>query len=179
MKNKKENRNGKTFKSDAVIYELLKNPMRSLKDMAKACNFGKQRFWNHKKKLEKDNTIWGYTAVIDESKIGWKLFIVLFKEKPLTTRHAEKLIERAESHTASEDIRLIDAFYTSGEYDWITVFAAKDWSTARKYYDTLRVLYEDRYEEKPKLLDVMFTMYRSGKANPEKDRIKDFVPKGL
>ena len=48
-----------------VIKELQKNSKESSDKIAKKCGFSRQKVWRIIKKLEKNKTIWGYFAVVD------------------------------------------------------------------------------------------------------------------
>ena len=72
------------FKGEKILNELLKDPTRSLEEIARACNSYRQKVWREKRKLEDMEAVWGYTAVVDENVIDWKSFILLIKLKPLT-----------------------------------------------------------------------------------------------
>ncbi|GEM_PF-636534 len=160
-----------------MLQELMKNPVRSLRSLAAAVGVGKQKCWRKKKELEDSHAIWGYSAVVDFEKLGWKTFAIISNIKPLSKDVAEMLIERASGKLAkNEDIIVLDSYFTAGSYDGITIFAARDTVAAKKYYDTLRLLYEDFYISKPIMLEIMFTTMRNGKFNPEIERIKELVP---
>ena len=51
-----------------ILLELSKNANKSINEIAKTCGFSRQKVWRIIKNLEKNNTIWGYVAVIDEEK---------------------------------------------------------------------------------------------------------------
>ena len=160
----------------APIEALLEDPTRSLREIARDLNSYRQTIWKKKKKMEKENLIWGYTAVVDESKQGKGTFLVLMKMKPMMEDMAKIIVNRIKGkEPAKRDIRLIDAFQVNGEYDWIIRFSAQDHTTARKYYDTLRAVYGEYLLEKPVLVDVNFILVAEGKMNPEIDALFDLV----
>jgi DNA-binding Lrp family transcriptional regulator len=170
--------NGNKPSYDAVILDrLLKDPTQSIDEMAKGIDTYRQKVWRTKKRLEEDHVIWGYTAIIDESKLGHVFYMVLMKMRPMNVELAEIIIRRM-GHTeyGKQQVRLIDVFFTNGEYDWVVMFAASDHTTARRYYDSIRVAYQDHLLEKPSLVDVNFSLMREGKINPELNRLKEFVP---
>ncbi len=165
------------YKNEDLINELLKNPKQTFSEIAEKFDTYRQKIWRKVKELEKNRTIWGYTAVIDEEKMGWKSFIILMKMEPISKEQVDLLMERVVSHKAEKcSARVVDSFYMNGTYDWIIVFAAKDWATARKYYDTIRREYKEFLREKPELIDIMFSLTRYGKINPNIDKIRDFIP---
>jgi DNA-binding Lrp family transcriptional regulator len=170
--------NGNKKGYDAVILDrLLKDPTQSIDEMAKGIDTYRQRVWRTKKRLEEDHAIWGYTAVIDESKLGHVFYMVLMKMRPMNEELAELIIRRmGRTEYGKQQVRLIDVLFTNGEYDWVIMFAAPDHATGRRYYDSIRVAYQDHLLEKPILVDVNFSLIRGGKVNPELNRLKEYVP---
>lgn len=167
----------KKLRDSEIIKWLLDDPTRSLNMMAKELNIYRQTLWRRKKKLEEDKVIWGYTAVIDETRMNNVVFLILMKMKPTTRGLADLIYKRVVSDEISKSkIRLIDAFHVNGEYDWVLRVAAPDHATARRYYDALRVIYEDYLIEKPVMIDVNFILMAEGKRNPHTEKIYDFVP---
>jgi DNA-binding Lrp family transcriptional regulator len=164
------------FKINDILDQLLIDARQSLQTIADACRTYRQKVWRHIKKLEDSNTIWGYTAVVDEEKLGWKLFMISAKTKPLSKEQADMQIYRhVHDVPGTLDARLIDVYYLNGRYDWIIVFAAKDWKTARKYYDNIRKYYGNYLVEKPEIADIIFATARNGKINPEIEKLYDFI----
>ncbi|RLF67004.1 MAG: hypothetical protein DRN57_06165 [Thermoplasmata archaeon] len=165
------------FSGQRILNELLKDPTRSLEEIARSCGSYRQKVWREKKKLEQSGAVWGYTAVVDENAIDWKSFILLIKLKPMTDEQADLLIRRHVSNAPGDlDIRLIDTYYLNGTYDLLVIFAARDWVTARKYFDSIRLEYDRYLEGRPEIIDVAFSMIRWGKVNPDIMRLKDFIP---
>jgi len=172
------NRNITTeFRGQRISNELLRDPTRSLEEIARACGSYRQKVWREKKKMEDSGAVWGYTAVVDEDAIDWKAFILLLKFKPLTQDQADLLIRRHLTNAPGElDIRLMDTYYLNGIYDLLVIFAAPDWITARKYYDSIRIEYERFLEARPEIIDVAFSLIRWGKVHPTIERLKEFIP---
>ena len=48
-----------------LISELMKNSKENIDTIAKHCGFSRQKAWKMMKRLEMDQKIWGYSAVID------------------------------------------------------------------------------------------------------------------
>lgn len=165
------------YKGQRILNELLKDPTRSLEEIASSCGSYRQKVWREKKKLEENGAVWGYTAVVDEDVIGWKTFILMMKLKPLTEKQATILIHRHLSNAPGKlNIRLMDTYYLNGKYDLLVIFAAPDWITSRKYYDSIRIEYEPFLEERPEIIDVAFSLIRWGKVNPDIERLREFIP---
>jgi len=165
------------FRGHRILNELLKDPTRSLEEIAKACGSYRQKVWREKRKLEESEAVWGYTAVVDENEIDWKSFLLLIKLKPLTADQAQLLIRRHLTNAPGElNIRLMDTYYLNGKYDLLVIFAAPNWMIARKYYDSIRLEYDPYLEERPEIIDIAFSLIRWGKVNPNINRLRDFIP---
>ncbi|MGA1872399.1 MAG: Lrp/AsnC family transcriptional regulator [Thermoplasmatota archaeon] len=163
---------------DSMLIEvLLDDPTKSVRDIAREMNCTRQAIWRKKRNLEDENVIWGYTAVVDESKLNHIVFLVLMKMKPMDRKLAETLIHRvAGNEIRRSGIRLIDVFHVNGEFDILVRFSTSDHANARKYYDTLRLIYEDYLLDKPVMVDINFIMMAEGKRNPHLSKLLDFVP---
>jgi len=177
MSKKFNERNTKIHGNNEILNMLLKDPRKSASEIADELKTYRQKVWREIKKLEKKNAIWGYTAVIDEGKIGWKSFIILIKMKPISKKQVDLQIKRLLNNEPEKlSTKLVDFFYINGTYDWIIIFTAEDWATARKYYDSLRIGYREFLREKPELTEIIFPIVRYGKKNPEIEKLRDFVP---
>jgi DNA-binding Lrp family transcriptional regulator len=163
---------------DEVLISLLENPTFSVDKIARKIKSYRQGVWRSKKRLEDSGIIWGYTAVIDEKKLGHIIYIVLMKTKPMVKGLAELFITRINKDMANElQVRLTDLWYVNGEFDWVMRFSAPNHSLARRYYDTLRVVFEKYLLEKPVIMDVTCCVVAEGKKNPHVDELYDFVVK--
>lgn len=162
-----------------LLEHLLEDPTRSISKIAEKSNMYRRTVWRKKRELEEDHTIWGYTTVIDESKLGQVLYVALFRIKPILSREfADLIIERLTTRAPSnEGVRVIDILYINGFYDIVIKFSAPDHATARMYYETLRSIYNEYFLEDPLLCDVNFSLVRMGKVNPELEKLYDFIPK--
>ncbi|NIQ12945.1 MAG: hypothetical protein GTO02_00595 [Candidatus Dadabacteria bacterium] len=111
---------------------------------------------------------------MDETKVGCKLFIVLIKFKRITKESIDKAMADLKNPFANKmGIRVINSYFTIGEYDLVIVFAANNNIAAKKYIDMIRERYMDEFEERPKLLDISFTSRREGILNPDLNPLKD------
>ena len=160
-----------------LLKHLLDDPTRSVNKLAKKLGTYRKRVLRRKKELEADHIIWGYTAVVDESKLNYVLYLAQFRIQPISKAFAELITKRRTTGTPSkEGVRIIDIFYMNGNYDVIIKFSAPDHATARKYYEKLRVTYKDFFRGDPSLSNVIFPIANSGKLNPETEKLYDFVP---
>jgi len=177
MSKKYNKGNLKSYGYNEIIHALLTDPRKSASEIADELNTYRQKVWREIKKLEEKKAIWGYTAIINEEKIDWKSFIILIKMKPISKKQVDlELRSLGENKPKKLNIRLLDFFYINGTYDWIIIFAAENWAAARKYYDFVRIKYRQFLREKPELIEIIFSLVRYGKKNPEIEKLKEFVP---
>ena len=159
-----------------ILEELRKNANKSINDIAESCHFSRQKVWRVIKNLEKNNTIWGYTAIVDEEKLGKKSYIMLIKRsnKPMTKeilnimagknfiKRIEKLGIESTSHS-----------FINGNYDWIIFFNALDIKVAKGYAEELNRTYEGFLKE-IHLQEIMFSLQSCGIINPEINKLENF-----
>ena len=163
----KSSKSNKNKRDNEILQALLKDPTKSLRDIAKELKSYRQKIWRVKKKLEEENVIWGYTAVIDDGKLNHIPYIMLLKMKPMSKELVDLMLKRLyRKEQAKQNIRLRDFWIVNGEYDWVIKFSAPDHATARKYYDTIRLLYDEFLLAKPVMVDVNFCLIAEGKRNP-------------
>ena len=161
-----------------LLKYLLEDPTLTVNKIAEKLGTYRKRVLRRKKELEADHAIWGYTTVIDDSKVNHILYVAQFKTKPISKAFADLIIERLTTGAPSEEgVRIIDVFYTNGEYDCLIKFSAPDRATARKYYENLRVIYKEFFRGDPSLSDVNFPIVKDGKLNPEVEKIYDLLPR--
>ena len=165
------------YGKDKILYALLKNPTKSDSEIAKEVGTYRQKVWRRRKQLEEDEALWGYTAVIDDSKFNHVSYMILMKTKTMNNDLVQLLVNRiSHGEPARQDIRLKNMYYVNGEYDWIMRFTAPDHATARKYYETIRLLYSDHLQERPILMDINMSLVSEGKKNPNLEDLFDYVP---
>jgi len=63
-----------------ILDELTKNAHRSVNEIADTLGFSRQKVWRIIKNLEEDKTIWGYTAIVDDNKMGRKNFVFYLRK---------------------------------------------------------------------------------------------------
>jgi DNA-binding Lrp family transcriptional regulator len=176
MSNKTSKSNKNPFNNE-ILNALLEDPTKSLRIIAKELKSYRQKIWREKKKLEEKHIIWGYTAVVDYGKLNHIAYIMLLKMKPMSKELVDLMLRRLyEKEQLKQNIRLRDFWIVTGEFDWIIKFSAPDHATARKYYDTIRLLYDDYLIEKPVMVDVNLCLVAEGKMNPEVEKLREFIP---
>jgi DNA-binding Lrp family transcriptional regulator len=173
----KETPSNKEVLDEKILSALLADPTRSDMEIAEELGTYRQKVWRKKKQLEDDGIIWGYTAVLDEKRLGHVCYIVLMKTKPMSEGLVEILLKRLTGEEPrKQNVRLTNFFYVNGEFDWVLRFSAPDHATARRYYDTLRMLYDEYLLDKPVMIDVNMCLVSEGKRNPEIGMLHDFIP---
>ena len=159
-----------------IVQELSTNANKSINEIAKTCGFSRQKVWRIIKNLEKNNTIWGYTAVIDEEKQDKKRYFILIKRsiQPIADRIIDKIIDRElTERSAGIGIELINSYYTSGAYDWIMCFNAAELKVAKRFVEVVAKLFEG-YISDLQLIEELFAAQKCGIVNPEIEKLKEF-----
>ncbi len=159
-----------------ILKELSKNANKSINDIAKTCGFSRQKVWRVINNLEKNHTIWGYAAVIDQEKINKKRYIMLMKRtnKPVTKDALNHILNREIADKVRKwDIEFINSIYINGKYDWLLCFSAKNIRDAKNVVELYNQVYPDLISEID-LHEEMFTVQSSGINNPEIKKLKDF-----
>ena len=158
-----------------ILNELSKNANKSVNDIAKTCGFSRQKVWRVINNLEKNHTIWGYTAVLDNEKLNKTNYILLIKRtnKPIS----KKLIDDVITRNIADEVRknCIDiscSFFSHGNYDWIICFNAPNIREAKGFMEYFNKLYEGFISD-IHLITIMFSAVRSGIKNPEIEKFKD------
>jgi DNA-binding Lrp family transcriptional regulator len=159
-----------------ILAELLKNANKSINEIAKSCEFSRQKVWRVIKNLEKNNTIWGYVAVVNEEKLNKKNFLMLAKRtnKPVTEDIINQIVNRELADKVKKSgIEITNSFYTNGVYDWVICFNAADLRSAKSFVEIFNNLYRG-YVSEVFLLENMFSAVNCRTANPEIEKLKDF-----
>jgi len=158
-----------------IIEQLIKDARQSPNEIAEKLDVSRQKIWRTIKKLEKENDIWGYTAVINEKKFRKNTYFALGKIKSPLSNVTEDIISRLreQEYVKKIEVDIICVYYLNGIYDWIVVFYAKDISDAKKFCGFIQVNYPN-YVEKVDLLENIFPLIKFGKINPDIDKLTEF-----
>ena len=160
-----------------VISELQKNAKESIDEIAKRCDFSRQKVWRIIKRLEKNKTIWGYAAIVNEEKQDLKHYIMLIKKTtlPIDEKVADKIITRKlESIAPKTGVKIENSLYVHGVYDWIISFTAEDIRQAKQFCEILNRTYRG-YLSEINLLEMMFSVREKGILNPEINKLREFL----
>jgi len=160
-----------------VIDHLQKNCMENLDSFAKTCGFSRQKVWRIIKNLERDQSIWGYTAVINPESIQKKHYVLLMKRnmQKINERITDLLLSRQFEEVVSKlNITIETSSYTHGEYDWIATFLAPNIIYAKKFSELVKTTYPDTFQ-RIELLETLFDIKRQNIANPNAKKIKELL----
>jgi DNA-binding Lrp family transcriptional regulator len=160
-----------------ILAELAKNSNASINTIAKHCGLSKQKVWRSIKQLEAKNLIWGYTAIVDEKKMGLTNFILMIKRTVRQPGEAtvDKIISRKiEDLIKKLGITVESSFYVHGEYDWIITFTSIDIKHAKQIYDSLITLYPGVIK-KITIMETLMFIRKQCILNPDKKNLRDFI----
>lgn len=160
-----------------VIASLQKNAKENIDIIAKKCGFSRQKVWRIIKRLEKDKTIWGYAAIVNEEKQDLKHYIILIKKTtlPINEELANKIIKRKLEGLASKvGAKVETSLYVHGVYDWMVSFTANDIKYAKKFCEQFNELYKG-YIAELHLLETLFPVKKQGVLNPKARELKQFL----
>jgi len=159
-----------------VIEELQKNSKESIDVIAKRCGFSRQKVWRIIKRLEKNRTIWGYSAVVDIDKLNLKRYVLLIKRSSKPAAEAIKKIIDLTIHKKGEDIgvNIECSSYLHGDYDWMIIFTTNDIRNAKRFNEAINKEYHYVISE-VKILEDIFSVKKCGKVNPNVNKLKEFI----
>ncbi len=151
-----------------IIRELQKNSKENIDNIAKKCGFSRQKVWRVIKRLEKNETIWGYSTLVDIEKIDLTHYTILFKrsivpiDRKLQNKISEELLDQ---YFPELNVTIEDCLYVNGKYDWIISFTAPGIKEMKKFCEKLMRKFSDHisgYE----VLETIITIRKQGIKNP-------------
>ncbi|MCU0849785.1 MAG: Lrp/AsnC family transcriptional regulator [Candidatus Thermoplasmatota archaeon] len=160
-----------------ILSELQNNSKESIDIIAKRIGFSRQKVWRIIKQLEAKKMIWGYTAVIDEQKIGQKYFIYMAKRtsKKVNEDIIDEIVSRKFEKIVNElGIMIESSYFIHGEYDWVITFYANDIKMAKKLAEKFSEIHPG-YIEKATIMQSLMFIKKQFMLNPEKTKIKDVL----
>ena len=159
-----------------VIQQLMEDGRQSPHEIAEKCGFSRQKVWRIINRLEEDNRVWGYTAVIDEETAGRNTYFALVKAKAPFFEIIEKLIKRTKDRNAEVEVgvTLLYLQFLNGLYDWIIIFSTNDIRHAKRFCAYIQKHYET-HVERVDLLENVFPLIKFGKINPNIEQLKEFA----
>ena len=160
-----------------VITQLQKNAMENLDIFAKKCGFSRQKVWRIIKNLEKNKSIWGYTAIIDTEYLHKKHYMLLMKRnsQKINQKIIDILLSRElEDAVTKLGITIETSSYLHGEYDWFATFLAPDIIAAKRFSELVKTTYPDTFQ-KIDLLETLFDIKRQNIMNPNSTQLLEII----
>ena len=160
-----------------IIEEIQKNANKSINEIANKLNFSRQKVWRIIKNLEKNNTIWGYTAIIDEEEQGLTHYMLLIKRTllPIDKKLGDLIISKnLGEFVPNEKVIIEHSYYTHGSYDWVIGFKTDNIKNAKLFCEIFNKLYQG-YIKRYELLQIMFPIRVQGILNPEVEKFNQFL----
>ena len=158
-----------------VIEELERNSKKSIDKIGRDCGFSRQKVWRVIKRLEKNKTIWGYHAVIDNDKLGLQQYYILIKRttKPFSKEYLDLVSKRKiESEVAKDGIIVDSVLYVNGAFDWIHVIRASNILKVKKYCEVLNNACTGFISD-IKVLEEMFPIVKNNVGNPNVKELEE------
>lgn len=158
-----------------VIKELQKNANESIDKLAKKCGFSRQKVWRIIKRLEHNQTIWGYHAVVDDEKLNQKSFVMMIKR---SNEPMENMVDKIIKNTIEEIGKKVGSIvhcnvYLHGVYDWMILFTAEDVRHAKKFSEVLNKEFGKLIDDIT-IMEMIFPLRRCQILNPQLPKFKDF-----
>ena len=154
---------------------LRQNSGDTIDDIAKKGGFSRQKTWRTKRRLEANNTIWGYTAVIDDQKLDKKRYLMLVKKSAEPIGDAINKITKLTAGAKGEKIGIdvLSVGYMFGEYDVAIVFSADGIMNAKKFKEIMSIELPNLIS-KIEIMEYIFLLRDGGITNPEIEKMREF-----
>jgi len=160
-----------------VIKALEENANASIGGIAKKCGFSRQKAWRIIKRLEKNKTIWGYHARVNDAKMNRNGYVLLLKLKhlPVDNDLEDAIIKGKLENLAKEyNINIEDIVWLHGIFDTMLVFYAENLRKAKQYHETLNTNLNGNVIDS-QLLEEMIVIKKDGFVNPKIKQNKKII----
>ncbi|UCD13758.1 MAG: Lrp/AsnC family transcriptional regulator [Thermoplasmatales archaeon] len=158
-----------------IISELRIHAKESIDNIAKNCKCSRQKVWRIIKRLEKNKTIWGYNAVVDDEKLDVNRYMLLIKSsyQPMGDT-INKIIDLTVQKKGKDiGVNILSGGLLHGMFDWVVIFTAKDINYAKKLKEILLTEYSQNIKE-VEIMEYVFPLKEGGIVNPEIKKIREF-----
>lgn len=160
-----------------VIKALEENANASIGGIAKKCGFSRQKAWRIIKRLEKNKTIWGYHARVNDEKMNRNGYVLLLKLKhlPVDNELEDDIIKgKLEKLAAKHKISIEDIIWLHGIFDTMLVFYAENLRKAKQYHELLNTNLDGNVIDS-QLLEQMIVIKKDGFMNPKIKQNKKII----
>jgi DNA-binding Lrp family transcriptional regulator len=148
------------LKDEQKILDILQtNAHESIDFIAKKCGFSRQKVWRIIKRLEKQKTIWGYSAICDEDRYNLKHFTMLVKRTtiPIDKKILQEILTtRLDDLLPGSVIKIEHIEYTHGSFDGVFTFFTSDLITAKKFCERFLTRFSPYIASIEILEDILF-----------------------
>jgi len=98
-----------------ILRTLLENGRLSNAELSEKVGLSPSPCWQRVKRLEDEGVIRGYTAILDQAKLGLTETVII---EVMLERHDDEVLERfGEAMAALPEV--LEAYLTTGEYDYL------------------------------------------------------------
>ncbi len=159
-----------------LLVELMKNSNENIERIAKKCGFSSQKARRMMFRLENSKKIWGYSAAVDNKKLGLEKYILLIKRTQLLhdPRDVNDIVSNLLTPTKKElGINMICSYRIHGEYDWVMLFTTNNIITAKKFSEAIMQKFPGR--QSYQLSQILFTVRENYIQNPNIIEMKEFI----
>jgi len=160
-----------------ILAALQKFSKENIDTIAQECGFSRQKVWRYIKRLEEDHLIWGYTAVVDEQRLGHQKFMLLLKRSlaELEKKSADDLaVNRLEHAYAQVGVNIQSSYHLHGDYDWGIIFTAPDIIRAKNFCNYILKRYPGIIANMS-LIQILFAEREHYVLNPNPMELRDFL----
>ncbi|HWR27810.1 MAG TPA: Lrp/AsnC family transcriptional regulator [Candidatus Thermoplasmatota archaeon] len=160
-----------------ILTALQKNSKDSVSSIAKYCGFSRQKVKRILTRLENDNVIWGYTAIIDEKKQGLLKYVLLIRRSmdKIDKNTAEKITFQIYDEDYEKLGITIESWYLiHGEYDWMIIFTSQNLRDAKKF-STLLIEKYPNIIVKINLMQILHSPKTHHIISPTPESLLDFL----
>ncbi|MBU7014602.1 MAG: Lrp/AsnC family transcriptional regulator [Theionarchaea archaeon] len=167
--------NQKDEKQKKILEELLHQGSQPYTSIADSLGMHHSTVKKYITEYEESNIILGYSVDVAFERMS-ELYIVLFRCDPFTERDSELLKERLKKKMiVSEDLKVLDCYFTVGEFQTYIVLTAEDVLSVHRYLNFLINSYD--YLRSYVVLQVSRTNARNLQINKDwkgLERLVDF-----
>ncbi len=158
-----------------LLSALMANARASLGEIAERLQSYRQKVWRTVQSLEGE-TIWGYTAVVDEHRLGWRRYIVLLKVAHASTNFNQHLEDLETRLSKSSTVRLVNAHIITGvDYNFLFEVSCQTPIDLQVFQDMVQSSLGTILERPPKTIEAVHSMRLSGFRNPDDAALESLV----
>jgi DNA-binding Lrp family transcriptional regulator len=160
-----------------VITALEENANESIGGLAKKCGFSRQKAWRIIKRLEKNNTIWGYHARVNDQKMNRNGYVLLLKLKhlPINNDLENVIIDgKIDKYAKDKNITIEDNLWLHGVFDTLITFYAENLKLAKEFQEIVHKSYDGNLID-THLLEQIVIIKKDGFTNPRISETKSLL----